>query len=674
MTALRFNILSIAVLALCCCVSMAETPDFGNNWQNAHLFNADESFVEGVLDAGGDVDWLKFIPSPQSIYAVTCINPESNYKEFQIFSANKYNSMICEITSDESIFNTSCTFYIYCETAAPIFIKAYDGAGSYEITAMLEQSFALDSYPDICSSPYSITLTGAITVVEGVIDNADIANPDKDCFTFDAVSHQKYRIYCTGIDSTNVRIDVLDENGKELQSNKDEVTYLSESGADCRIRIESQNRSHWKLGNYYQLVIEDLGYISDDHSDRFDFATTINTDSSTVSGSLDYLTSLDNDEDIFVFDCPGTRLYRFNYHADSTSLKRLKMYNSGYYDVLESFHKSSFPYFELDPNSSFEFSVEEPGPVYIKIYTENSSIGDGEYYFSIEDLGQIGDNYSNDPLAPTPITSANTTKAGTVVFASDGAAADYFTFNAQEGKIYKIRLYQPFGSEDSKIKYAMYEDIYQSPLIESYVDKYFAAPEDKTYTFRISPNHSLVRNQGSYYEFTIEEAGSFTDNQPSSWTQAMHLVNDGSTFNASIDYSTNLNYDLDYYSFTAPSDGTYTITGTEYISGSLWFRLFSKKTYDSPGSFEVSGSDSVSYNLTAGEYILKVEHDNPHGQRTGNYQITVESPPFFCGDLDHPYPPGDINQDCITDLSDYSLLASDWLTCTDPNPPCNYAP
>ncbi len=78
-----------------------------------------------------------------------------------------------------------------------------------------------------------------------------------------------------------------------------------------------------------------------------------------------------------------------------------------------------------------------------------------------------------------------------------------------------------------------------------------------------------------------------------------------------------------------------------------------------------------------------------------------------CGDADHPYPAGDISQDCYVNLIDFSLLshrwlssgcddmnnwcdkadvtfnssvgledvlvlAEAWLQCTDPGPPCNY--
>jgi hypothetical protein len=78
-----------------------------------------------------------------------------------------------------------------------------------------------------------------------------------------------------------------------------------------------------------------------------------------------------------------------------------------------------------------------------------------------------------------------------------------------------------------------------------------------------------------------------------------------------------------------------------------------------------------------------------------------------CGDANHPYPSGDINQDCHVSFADFALLADQWLVsctgpnwchgadlkhvgivnfkdlsvfvenwldCTDPNAPCNYKP
>jgi len=43
-----------------------------------------------------------------------------------------------------------------------------------------------------------------------------------------------------------------------------------------------------------------------------------------------------------------------------------------------------------------------------------------------------------------------------------------------------------------------------------------------------------------------------------------------------------------------------------------------------------------------------------------------------CGD--YGYLASDLNQDCYVDWGDFSIFASEWLGCTDPNPPCNYSP
>jgi len=41
-------------------------------------------------------------------------------------------------------------------------------------------------------------------------------------------------------------------------------------------------------------------------------------------------------------------------------------------------------------------------------------------------------------------------------------------------------------------------------------------------------------------------------------------------------------------------------------------------------------------------------------------------PPPHCGDPNHPYPLGDMNQDCRVDLLDLAVLALHWLECTAP--------
>jgi hypothetical protein len=53
----------------------------------------------------------------------------------------------------------------------------------------------------------------------------------------------------------------------------------------------------------------------------------------------------------------------------------------------------------------------------------------------------------------------------------------------------------------------------------------------------------------------------------------------------------------------------------------------------------------------------------------GNYDnITVTANETVCGDANHPYPAGDLNQDCHVNFADFALLADRWLaSCTGPN-------
>jgi len=43
------------------------------------------------------------------------------------------------------------------------------------------------------------------------------------------------------------------------------------------------------------------------------------------------------------------------------------------------------------------------------------------------------------------------------------------------------------------------------------------------------------------------------------------------------------------------------------------------------------------------------------------------SPDNLCGDYDYPYPEGDMNQDCIVNFKDLSVIAEHWLVCTRPD-------
>lgn len=70
-------------------------------------------------------------------------------------------------------------------------------------------------------------------------------------------------------------------------------------------------------------------------------------------------------------------------------------------------------------------------------------------------------------------------------------------------------------------------------------------------------------------------------------------------------------------------------------------------------------------NPLAGDYDY-ILYDNACLDAATIADYTANGYALFCGDSRIPSPPGDFNNDCHVDFEDFSLLAQNWLQCTDP--------
>ena len=87
-----------------------------------------------------------------------------------------------------------------------------------------------------------------------------------------------------------------------------------------------------------------------------------------------------------------------------------------------------------------------------------------------------------------------------------------------------------------------------------------------------------------------------------------------------------------------------------------------------PSGFYITGClTGHSYQVENG--VLKFELG--WGDRFGDVAIFT-APAAACGDPQHPYPHGDLNNDCYVNLADLAILSKTWLNCTAPDAPCNY--
>jgi hypothetical protein len=124
-----------------------------------------------------------------------------------------------------------------------------------------------------------------------------------------------------------------------------------------------------------------------------------------------------------------------------------------------------------------------------------------------------------------------------------------------------------------------------------------------------------------------------------------------------------------YYSsvaFTAPEAGNYTFEATfesmtDGKGTQVWVTLndFSapwNAVLDAFGGVNVIAIYTDTLSLNAGETVY---FSNSPGNTMVDFQLTVTS-------CTGGYLPGDLNQDCYVNLEDFSLLAMDWLKCSDP--------
>jgi len=135
-------------------------------------------------------------------------------------------------------------------------------------------------------------------------------------------------------------------------------------------------------------------------------------------------------------------------------------------------------------------------------------------------------------------------------------------------------------------------------------------------------------------------------------------------------------------------------------------------TADGYTLFTVSGTGSSTTLSLEGYYVQVMLKTLGDAEGNGNCYydniVVTSEVGSVCGDANHPYPTGDLNQDCYVDFkdvdvfagqwlasgcvtpdwcegadlsadgsvkfNDFAILAGNWFDCTDPNPPCSYNP
>ena len=112
-------------------------------------------------------------------------------------------------------------------------------------------------------------------------------------------------------------------------------------------------------------------------------------------------------------------------------------------------------------------------------------------------------------------------------------------------------------------------------------------------------------------------------------------------------------------------------------------------TFADGSSFTTSDEEIAVPTATPGLYTLTADmqvvsgtgiYEHVSGRLVANGTIDFAAAPptaqfdlagviSVCGDVNHPYPIGDLNQDCRVDFADLGIFCAHWLECTAPE--CN---
>ena len=296
-------------------------------------------------------------------------------------------------------------------------------------------------------------------------------------------------------------------------------------------------------------------------------------------------------------------------------------------------------------------------------YMEVSGNALGAYQVSVEELATVPpdtypDTCGDDP-PPFELIPDDAPVEGTISTAID---EDWLTFQAQQLHMYDITLTHDDGGN-------VYYDLFYSDCLTriTYNRKQLTmvAWENDNYNIRV---HGGMH----YYEIQVADLGLQPDDHGNTAEDATGIFPNGFGYAGSIQYNATFFSDEDWFVFEAPYDSTYDVTlnsqsSTKYV-----------KVYEEQPAGELTQilymytGTSKTQQIPVKEqtrYFAQVYSTSP-----GSYTLAVQAPTVMCGDLAHPFPTYDFNQDCYVNLVDFAMFAVEWLQCSDPNPPCSFNP
>ena len=626
----------------------AEDPDYGDIPENAETVLTDGTIVQGSLE-NGDVDWFKFTPVANTLYRVT-LNGQLNagYKTMQIYQIDEFDNL--NLTINFSVWSNEVsarTFFI--EEADDVYIQMSNNPGGYSFYIENLGYYPPDTYSDDCASATEIIVDAA--PISGTLTHNPDGSLEVDWFVFDTQPLHMYEIRLTKSDNTDLNFQIFNENCEYLLYWAKNYTVTSWFGEQYRIYVAG---SPAHLGTYYTLEVVDLGLYPDDYSNVFETADPVTADGSIIEGEIDFNSNYRSDEDWFVFTPVANTLYRVTLNGQlNAGYKTMQIYQIDEFDNLNLTINFSVWSNEV---SARTFFIEEADDVYIQM-----SNNPGGYSFYIENLGYYPpDTYSDDCASATEIIVDAAPISGTLTHNPDGSLeVDWFVFDTQPLHMYEIRLTK---SDNTDLNFQIFNENCEYLLYwaKNYTVTSWFGEQYRIYVAG-SPAHL-----GTYYTLEVVDLGLYPDDYPNIADNAVNMPKDGTLIEGEIQFLSSYHSDEDWLTFIAGQDGDYQFTLAGEVDKGYktvnvyWEDELGVLRHQKNVSVWSDGVSNFTVTLPAGNIYVQMSNN------LGGYKISVVSPEPRCGDLDHPYPPGDVSEDCVVNLVDFAMMADNWLVDVRP--------
>ena len=644
--------LCAAVILLGLPVCFAEVPDYGNDHTLAQTIDPNGVYNFGLLSSSEDDDWFKFDIPGFTHLTITLGNQDANYKQVLVYYEDEFGDPIQFRqwwTRDEVISQT-----LFVEEATTIYLKVNYDAGGYFVAANILGTTPADSYSDDCASPDTIIVDTAATI--GVLDHTDPF--DVDWFTFETIPLHKYQVTVTQATNSSCYFETYDASCGRIYGGTRSLNVTSWDGEDYKLYVYGSPSS---VGEYYTIQVTDVGTYTDDVSNYSEYAETVPTDGTEVVKQLEYYSDYHKDQDWFTFTPPGNMKVRISMNDEEDNYKWLGVYQEDELGNLE-YIRGWWSRNEVRSETLF---IESDRTCYINVYGDTNVVG--SYGVAVQQLEiRPPDRFSNSCTRPTTLTVGSPvtgTLDSTVPY-----DVDWFEFATEQLHKYQITLE---NLNNTNVYFELYSDN---------CDSIYGNATSLDVTSWAGENFKLYVNGnsaafGNYYTLTVTEVDSFTDDFPNTAATAAAIVKDGSFVDGNIDYYSTVQRDEDWFTFVAGLEGTYEFVLDNPESNYKRIDIYKEDSVGNlvsvGGTWTNNSAPALSYTLPAGKSYVKVYGDT---NITGGYRVSVLSPEPRCGDLDHPHPTGDVNEDCYVDMIDVADMARSWMECTSPEPPCNYLP